>query len=188
MKVMCIYNTPTDSLARKRRAYGLSSECDYGLVIGAAYTVFGVWMNGDEFDYGIGVRGYTYPADLFDVIDPRCSRHWELSRPVINGVQYAVFAYNEIARDYKYYEALVDDDEGIMAQHVNWLERFENEFQQEGLATATRLKDSWLQCPKCSDAWLVGLEDGVVKCPSCRAALNNPLAAVSARILGTCHD
>jgi ribosomal protein L37AE/L43A len=183
MKVICRRNTPTKFLAKKRRDYGLSPECDYGLVIGSAYTVFGVWLNNDECDYGIGMRGYTYPADLFDIIDPRCSRHWELARPVINGVQYAVLAYEEIARNYGFYEALVDHDEGTTAVHAKWLERFENEFQREGLATANRLQDSWLQCPQCSDAWLAVMEDGVVKCPSCGTALNNPFAVVSARRL-----
>lgn len=187
MRVICTRNTSNATIARHRRAQWLSPHCEYGdLTIGAIYTVFGLWVRKAEFSYGIGSRGHAYPSELFEVVDPRCSRHWELGRPVIDSVELIVLSYSDLVRDYvRYYSALIDKDERTSAVHAQWLMRLENEFHHSDLVLASILEGNWLQCPHCSDAWQADMEGGVVTCPKCGTRLNNPLAPSSASLFAS---
>lgn len=40
--------------------------------------------------------------------------------------------------------------------------------------SAKKLDETWLQCPKCSDAWETPFDEAVVICPNCNTLLRDP--------------
>src|SRR5690349_15124370 len=85
MIVQCITEFPTDQQARLLESHKLylSGKQVFGVVVGRQYLVFAIRvLKGTIWLDILSESGYLYPVPLylFNIIDGRMSRYWELRR------------------------------------------------------------------------------------------------------------
>lgn len=189
MRVQCIHPGLTDEL----RACLDGETIEYiaqlgtasGLERGLHHVVYG-------FDQWGGLDGYYiadancswypmwYPAVFFLTVDPRPSKHWQLSdwtSPAEPGFRASVIP--PWAADLRFLEALLDGEPDAVAVFKQYRELMDLEFADDpARLAADHLQEAWVQCPGCDDAWEV--QDRVpemVRCPHCRAVWLSPFRA-----------
>ena len=80
MVVECISLQPTPELAMRIRPYYAAGRSDFDLKLGHRYVVLGLSLVTGVVWIDIPNEGgwpQSVPLELFRIVDPRCSRHWE---------------------------------------------------------------------------------------------------------------
>lgn len=183
MRVSCTTNRSA-RVARRRLARGDSA--DYGgetLRVGATSCVVAMLIDGfldDTVEIITSDSIYPWPLSFFAVIDGRISRYWEIGvRETHHGAFY-VLGYPELVRDPMFLTELIDTSDGVALEvHRRWTIRLDREFTLPELGAAPVLRDRWVQCPACADAWEVLDDAGVIVCPTCSGKFNSPFAPES---------
>ena len=114
---------------------------------------------------------FLYPAVFFDVIDSSFPDDW-VCRSFNNSHLQMVIGPEFMAKDIESFSATVEKN---LPQSDLFWERVKRIESRKPKGDAKVLLDNWVQCPFCEEAWEVGIEEALVKCPKCSTVLNNPL-------------
>lgn len=166
-----------------RQGFGTDTEAT-GLTVGKRYTVFArehrngnAWFYIADDDFG-GPRSYpvAYAGSFFDVVDSKGSSFWKTV--TVDGAVVRD-SFSEWATDPVFYERLIDGESFETQLFEKYRVEMELEFPSDDSAgDAELLDESWLLCPKCSEAWESQSSFALVECVKCRAKLSNPRYSV----------
>jgi hypothetical protein len=183
MKVKCIYNS-TKSFFVKKFPYESYENYEKYLVIDKEYLVYGILYYKEEFCYLIfNEQGYPfwYLSKVFLVVDRKISKYWYVD---FSEDQEIVFwGYFELVNHpYHNNDLMKENIDNLIEKEEEALEIFykrkkemDLEFADNSIEEkATIIKDKWLMCPKCIDAWESNSTFGMVECPKCKTIMHNP--------------
>lgn len=165
-----------------KSSFGADSRIPF-LTIGSFYVVYGVeilkggislFIADDTFS---GTRyPLAYPTAFFNIVDSRVSRCWHVGPPHQDPQASAtVFAFEEWLASRSFYERLVDGEEKEWRTFRSYKEFMDLEFPNPAITDAADLlEDDWHMCPRCSCGWKSKSRLGLLRCPHCESALNNP--------------
>ncbi|MGQ0628611.1 MAG: hypothetical protein ACT4PL_10990 [Phycisphaerales bacterium] len=153
--------------------------------MGATYTVYGIGEFEGLLYYRIDSGSGMFPAPLFDVIDGRVSRYWWFSTIKNEYPQSkddypinAVWAYRDLVLSDEFETALIGGEQQAVARFRRYCAVLDREFPNPSIKErAELLKDHWVQCPRCSDAWPAPSDFGMIDCPKCGLLCHNPCYA-----------
>ena len=84
-------------------------------------------------------------------------------------------SFPELVQNLELFDKLALGDNAARAEFVKRKNIADLEFLDSSVNdVAQSLKDDWLQCPFCSDAWEAQTMDAMAKCPSCQRVSRNP--------------
>jgi hypothetical protein len=160
------------------------------LLVGKKYLVYAMEIdsNGKLFYYLINEKQKKtsgcpfwnpYPSELFSIIDHRISRYWTFNNYIdAEDKTYSkkIFAIPEWSTDpVDFYTKFLDNDFQIVNIFNTYKEKMDLEFPDEyNKKYAVLIKDKWLQCSQCDEAWSDDSTLAMVRCPGCGGILNNP--------------
>ena len=143
------------------------------LAIGESYDVQAIAsVNGIvEFQIISSQWPYFAPAALFEIIENGFPDDWVCK--VFNDDRLQMVLGPEfMAKDIESFSATVEMNP---PQSDLFWERVKRIESRKPKGDAKVLLDNWVQCPFCEEAWEVGIEEALVKCPKCSTVLDNPL-------------
>jgi len=141
MKVKCVRTEMSDLPQSMRTALDgfMSYESFEGLVTGKEYVVYAMtvyrgylWIYICDEDYQPGGYPVWYPLPLFEVIDRRMSRYWEIGvrrSASKEDVGDPIVAFKEWVEDFAFYERLTDGDAQAVATFENFKATMDDEFE-----------------------------------------------------------
>lgn len=157
--------------------YG-TAETDFGTTIGEQYIVFAMSVvPPGSVSYCLD-SGHLYdvPAELFNLIDGRVSRHWIYNHERWDSAggqtQSAYFwGYPEFTSSNTHRLHLYEGQRDAVELFESYRRQMDLEFALASVAgTANWIDDGWVMCSACCDAWQpLNLLDEMGKCPSCGA-------------------
>jgi hypothetical protein len=115
---------------------------------------------------------YRVDIDDVDVIDNRLSRYWLYGESILRTAETAgrppMLSFPEWINDIYFFENIVNSVGEAGSVWRKYREKMELEFAPPSLKrTAIVLKDNWVQCEVCAEAWQANADDEVAVCPSC---------------------
>ena len=114
MRVRCIANTGKGFSEYTLKHRGCSEETILPFIIGDEYTVYGQLIWKGMLQYLIqGSQEHLpswYPAEVFEVIDPRLSRSWFFQYDGQSDFS-AIWGFNELVFDQNFNDALMEWDD-----------------------------------------------------------------------------
>ena len=145
------------------------------------YTVFAIYLN-KKTELMIDIESFpsapfAISSELVDVVDRRLSRYWVFGSPYDKkDTSKCIISFPEWANDKYFFQGII---EGKAASNIwiNYKKLIELEYAFENKIKAIDLKENWIQCAICLDAWQVAddfLKNELVKCPSCDEVQLNP--------------
>ena len=158
--------------------------------VGKAYVVYAIELTEPYPRFFIADETFsTYPvfhfSPFFKILDPRFSRHWLLEGNRQWEEDFAsknpglprLITFKEWARTGSlFYENLIDGEPRESALFEKYMRLMDLEFAcPEFQKLAIHLRDSWVQCPLCDDAWEANTYDELLECPTCFQIILSPL-------------
>ena len=188
MLVRCTSNDLRSVAAHSplRQELGRWFDTDSNLLplrVGGLYVLYGLHVKDGWLRYFLADEDYTatqYPLPyfpvFFDVVDRRMSRCWAV------GHEYSVerpsdllVTFTEWADEPSFYERLIDGEHEVRGIFRERREFMDLEFASPSVSdSAENVKDDWLLCSRCGDAWESNTVLGMVRCPKCTVVLLNP--------------
>lgn len=152
------------------------------LVIDESYLVYGMILWHTKLWYLI-IGEYAempewMPAELFDVIDHKVSRHWNFSfrhQATENDVE-CVWGYSELAIGISHFDQLLEGDPVAINLFNQYKTLFDIEFENPKFTEyAAQIDNDWIMCPNCIESWKeTNRLDYYIICPTCNRFLRNP--------------
>ncbi len=177
MKLICI-NQPQGKYFKKD---SLTLNKEY-LVYAMEFKISGLFYYIIDEDHQ-NVNGCPfwnpYPDNCFSIVDHKISHHWIFNNYLDSentSYDKKIFAIPEWAiNPINFYTKLVDNDPGTIDTFLKYKKYMELEFPNTKItAKALLLKENWLQCSKCNEAWEDFSNLGMVQCENCKEILHNP--------------
>lgn len=175
-------------LAELRNAFHLP-EGRVHLTIGKVYVVYAIEVRALLPWYFIADDVHSwypsvYAAPFFQVVDGRVSNVWHY-RCMSSGQEAATNASSVVllaparwAKEYSYYERLVNADAAVSADFARVSAAMDLEFPHPAVAaTAIVSQGNWLACPQCENVWEDDSRSAMLRCPVCSSILLNPRLA-----------
>jgi len=113
-----------------------------------------------------------YPIELFDIIDPRPSRFWQLGHYTTDDGPpdfLSILSVPEWSLDYYNFWQNFVDGHGDTHEIINeYQEKMLLEFKRPDITTrAAPVEESWVECADCVNIWQPKTVDELVECPEC---------------------
>ena len=131
MKIKCKTNKAGDAFKGMSLPFGTSSDSEYGVDVGAIYTVLGMILWKGELSCLIFNGSYPEicPIQLFEIVDFKISKNWFFKHYSVyeNSSIESVWGYYEFCFDESHYEKIVDYHKEALALFHSKLEEMEAE-------------------------------------------------------------
>jgi hypothetical protein len=121
------------------------------------------------------------PFFLFEIIDPRISRHWVFAPLWLDDLEkpdnfFYHWGFPELVNERYFYYNLIEWEKKEEEIFASYKEKMDLEFPDSSVTEVAGIGDKeWLMCPHCIDAWFSPSDrDALVKCPNCNTIMNNP--------------
>jgi hypothetical protein len=180
MRVKCINRGGAALLEADILAGNFRTSTFGGVTVGQTYVVYGLLVWKSSLDYLIQADNgspYWVPASLFEITSKNLSRLWQFNSWHQDGQYVAIATFSIFVNSRKGLEALACLEPTAVNDFQYFKEMADLEFPIDVIdETAISLKDNWIQCVSCSDAWESQSFLALVRCPSCGRTMNNPRA------------
>ncbi|MEZ7276345.1 hypothetical protein [Pseudoalteromonas sp. 68 DY56-GL68] len=144
----------------------------------AAYNVYAVYISEKKTEFMVMTELHSFPMAIdrsdVDIIDNRISGAWVYGSD--NGSsKNVILSFPEWANDSYFYQNLVESNGDAGSIFRAYQHELEMEFADSDISiSAVILQDSWIQCPKCGEAWELNKGGEAIECPKCDSKLLNP--------------
>lgn len=183
MRVTCVKETDFDA---KLEILGRLDPMDkgrYPVTVGMEYNVYFVILYHKYVYFGIWDENKmmrAHPAALFCVIDRRLSRYWKLrfrAAEADHTPEFMVIGYQEMVENDDHLSGVFEFNRKDLSIALSYKEKLDLEFRNDQVAqNGTLIEGNYVSCPVCADGFESSPFDELLRCPTCGAILNNPLA------------
>jgi hypothetical protein len=116
----------------------------------------------------------SYPHQFFKIVDSRISQYCGMYKKSKKGQ--LLITFKEWALENSFYSNLIDREPRELEIFRTYKRLMLLEFPDPKLKIQGQiLKDNWVMCPECNEAWEVFDNSGILICPKCSKYQNNPL-------------
>ena len=188
MRVRCVTTSRSAVPEQILRDAGVGTAPEFNAVkVGTTYTVYAILQYSNESWYFLSTMAWAVPSRLFEIIDPSVSRYWQAGEFDADAIGQRIYLLGYPGLQSRtHFERLIEGDPEERAIFERWADLLDYEFPDPSVKSIARhLKDEWVQCDSCADAWLVSRDVGLVRCPACGTVQNNPLWNSPHEVLGT---